>query len=96
MRKKGSRYAAIVCACAMVFSSVPVCAADDTPVDEVQNEEVQETNPEQESEEEQTTEIKEENELQSAVDEQNAESTNMPRITGMSVDGIEDKDNISI
>lgn len=95
MRKKGSRYAAIVCACAMVFSSVPVCAADDTPVDEVQNEEVQETNPEQESEEEeQTTEIKEENELQSAVDEQNAESTDMPRITGMSVDGIEDKDNI--
>lgn len=33
MRRKGRKYVAIVCACAMVFSSVPVYASDDIPVD---------------------------------------------------------------
>ena len=98
MRRKGSKYAAIVCACAMVFSSVPVYASDDIPVD-AQNEEVQEqnVNEEQEVEEDYTgtnQAEQSESQVQNSENLPSADTTNSAQIVGMSIEGVEDKENI--
>lgn len=94
MRRKESKYAAIVCAFTMAFSSMPIYAyaSDEISVDVTQSEEVQDVGKEKEDK----PNISENSQMQTENENAIKESleTNVPiEIQGMSVVG--NKDNIS-
>ena len=100
MRRKERKYAALICAFAMVFSSLPVYASDNVPADVTENKKMQgqKITGDQEVELEKQNEKKalNESEIQSEINEDNAEISDIPQISEIGIEGIEDKENIKI